>query len=242
MHHVVLERWSRGNSLLHRRDPRAKLLALLAFLLVVATTPNRCWPYLLVYAAVPFCAILAGRLPPAGALARAAVVLPFCGALALVSLAAGDVERAAGLTEKSYVSALAVLVIAGTTPVPKLLAGLESLGAPRFLLSVVQLLYRYLFVVSEQAQHMRLAARSRGSASGARLRRWRLRAAAGALAVLFVKSYRRAEGTYRAMLSRSFQGRLHLLENPRLTWGDALVVVLGAAAPMGLRAVLALAK
>ena len=241
MHHVVLERWSRGNSLLHRRDPRAKLLALLAFLLAVATTPNRCWPYLLVYAAVPFCAILAGRLPQAGALARATVVLPFCGALALVSLAAGDYERAAGLTEKSYVSTLAVLVVAGTTPVPKLLAGLESLGAPRFLLSVVQLLYRYLFVVSEQAQHMRLAARSRGSASGARFHRWRLRAAAGALAVLFAKSYRRAEGTYRAMLSRSFQGRLHLLENPRLTWGDALVVVLGVAAPMGLRAVLVLA-
>jgi energy-coupling factor transporter transmembrane protein EcfT len=107
---------------------------------------------------------------------------------------------------------------------------------------VVQLLYRYLFVISEQAQHMRLAARSRGSASGARWRRWRFRAAAGALAVLFARSYRRADGTYKAMLSRSFHGRLHLLAAPKPAWGDALFVVLGVVAPVGLRAVLVLAK
>jgi cobalt/nickel transport system permease protein len=160
--------------------------------------------------------------------------------LALVSIAAGEAQRAAALAEKSYVSALAVLVVAGTTPVPRLLAGLESLGTPPFLLSVVQLLHRYLFVVSEQAQHMRLAARSRGSLSGARFRRWRLRAAAGAVAVLFARSYRRADGTYKAMLSRSFHGRLHLLKTPRLTWADALLIVLGVAAPLGLRALLVL--
>ena len=240
MHHVVLERWSRGTSLLHRRDPRAKVVALVAFLLAVATTPNRCWPYILAYAAVPLCGIAVGRLPLAGVVARAAVVLPFCGALSLVSMVAGDPQRAASLTEKSYVSALAVLAVAGTTPVPRLLRGLESLGIPRFLLLVVQFLYRYLFVVSEQAQHMRLAARSRGSAGGPRFRRWRLRAAAGALAVLFARSYRRAEGTYRAMLARSFHGRLHLLNPPRLAWSDALLMVLGVVAPLGLRAFLVL--
>ena len=37
MHHVVLERWSRGASPLHRRDPRVKVLALLVFLIVLAT-------------------------------------------------------------------------------------------------------------------------------------------------------------------------------------------------------------
>jgi energy-coupling factor transporter transmembrane protein EcfT len=37
LHHVVLERWSRGASPLHRRDPRAKLAALLVFLVVLAT-------------------------------------------------------------------------------------------------------------------------------------------------------------------------------------------------------------
>ena len=37
MHHLVLERWSRGASALHRRDPRVKIAAVLVFLVVLAT-------------------------------------------------------------------------------------------------------------------------------------------------------------------------------------------------------------
>ena len=37
MHHVVLDRWSRGESALHRRDARAKTIAVLVFLIVLAT-------------------------------------------------------------------------------------------------------------------------------------------------------------------------------------------------------------
>ena len=37
MHHVTLDQWSRGASLLHQRDPRVKIAAVLAFLVVLAT-------------------------------------------------------------------------------------------------------------------------------------------------------------------------------------------------------------
>ena len=37
MHHVTLDRWSRGASPLHRRDPRVKIAAVLVFLVVLAT-------------------------------------------------------------------------------------------------------------------------------------------------------------------------------------------------------------
>lgn len=225
---------------MHRRDPRAKIIVLLMFLVVVATTPPPTLaPYLLLgYALLPIGAILAGRLPVAGVLARASVVLPFCAIFAATSALAGDLERAAALLEKSYLSALAVLAVAGTTPVARFLRGMEALGAPRFLLWVVHFLHRYLFVISEQAQHMRLAAASRGSASGARFRRWRVKAASGALAVLFAKSYGRAEATYRAMLSRGFQGRLQLLDQMSLNWGDGFLMVLGVTAPLALRVTL----
>ena len=224
---------------MHRRDPRAKIVALLAFLLVVATTPPSAARYMLAYAALPVSALLLARLPLGGALLRAAVVLPFCAVFAVIRAATGDFGGAAALLEKSYLSALAVLVVAATTPVPLVLSGLESLGAPRFLLLVVQFLHRYLFVVSEQAQHMRLAAASRGSAGGPRFRRWRLRAATGALTVLFARSYLRAEGTYRAMLSRSFEGCIYLLSPPKFAGGDVLLVVLGVLAPLALRVTVA---
>ena len=37
MHHIVLDRWSRGASPLHRLDPRAKIVPLLALLAALAT-------------------------------------------------------------------------------------------------------------------------------------------------------------------------------------------------------------
>src|ERR1039458_653568 len=37
VHHVTLDQWSRGASALHRRDPRVKIAAVLAFLVVLAT-------------------------------------------------------------------------------------------------------------------------------------------------------------------------------------------------------------
>ncbi|MCC7176648.1 MAG: hypothetical protein IT159_15750 [Bryobacterales bacterium] len=241
MHHVVLERWSRGTSIIHRRDPRAKIIALVAFLAAVATTPDSCAPFRLpAYAALPLAAILAARLPLGGVAARAAVVLPFCGVFVVFSLVAGETQRAAALLEKSYLSALAALAVAATTPVARFLAGLEALGAPRFLLWVIQFLHRYLFVTSEQAQHMRQAAASRGAGGGFRFRSWRLRAASSAIAVLFARSYRRAEATYRAMLSRGFQGRIQLLYELSPDWGDALLVVLGIAVSIGLRVAMVL--
>ena len=77
MHHVVLERWSRGSSALHRRDPRAKAAALVAFLVVLATA-QRGLPWL----AGALLVLLGGtlvwaRVPLAGALVRAGAVLPF---------------------------------------------------------------------------------------------------------------------------------------------------------------------
>ena len=127
--------------------------------------------------------------------------------------------RALGLVEKSYLSTVAVLLLVGTTPLPRLLGGLEALGTPRLLVLMAQFLYRYLFVISEQAQHIRLAAACRAGAARTQ-RQAKFRAAAGALAVLFARSYYRAEGVHRAMMSRAFRGRFVLLRPLEFGWMD----------------------
>jgi cobalt/nickel transport system permease protein len=227
MHHVLMDQWSRRSSPLHNRDPRAKILALLVFLIVLATTAPNAFPILVIYASVLLAGILIAGLPVAGLLIRAAVVLPFSLAFGLMSWLAGEPLRALGLVEKSYLSTVAVLLIVGTTPLPLLLGGLEALGMPRLLVLVTQFLYRYLFVVSEQAQHVRLAAASRQGT--ARRRRWGFRASAGALAVLFARSYYRAEGIHRAMMARAFSGRFELLRRFQFGWTDGVFTVTIAA-------------
>jgi cobalt/nickel transport system permease protein len=225
LHHVLLDRWSQGASPLHRRDARAKILTLLVFLIVLATTPADAVAVLATYAALLAAAILISGLPPGGIVLRAMAVLPFSLTFALISWLAGEPLRALALVEKSYLSTVAVLLLAGSTPLPLLLGGLEKLGAPRLMILVAQFLYRYLFVLSEQAQHMRLAAACREGRAG-RHRRSRFRAASGALAVLFARSYERADGIHRAMQARGFSGRFSLLHAPRFGAGDGVFLLL----------------
>jgi cobalt/nickel transport system permease protein len=230
LHHIVLERWSRGDSLLHARDARVKILAALALLVAIGTTPHISPPVAACYAAVLVAAAIAARLPLAGVFLRAAAVLPFSATFALVSAASGDTARAEALVVKSYLSAATVLLLAGSTPFPKLLRGLEWLRVPRALTLVVQFLYRYLFVISEQAQHMRMAALSRASQS-----RKNRGAAAGAVATLFARSHARAEGIYAAMLARGFAGRMEPLAVARIGAADVLFLASGLLAAAALR-------
>jgi cobalt/nickel transport system permease protein len=229
LHHVILERWSRGCTCLHRRDARAKILALLAFLVAVAAA-NRSFELLAgFYFALLLAAIAAARLPVTGVLRRAAVVLPFSLTFAAIRWLSGDPRHAALLAGKSYLSALAALLLVSTTPLPQLLRGLDMLGVPGFLLMVAQFLYRYLFVIVEQAHRMRLAGLCRG---GLKRRSGGFRAAAGALGVLFARSYERAERIHRAMISRGFQGHFQLLSGSRFALADAVFLCLGAGLPL----------
>ena len=236
MHHVTLDQWSRGASPLHQRDPRVKIIAVLVFLAVLATA-HRTLPWLCAAFFVMLCLVTRlARLPLRGAITRAGVVLPFTLVFAGVSWLAGDPARGAALLMKSYLSALAVLLLVSTTPLPHLLRGFEMTGVPRFLLMVAQFLYRYLFVISEEAQHMRKAAWSRGaSVRGMAGNAARFRAAAGALAVLFARSYARAGEIHRAMLARSFPGYFRPLVELHFHRADVTFLFAGTVAPVLLR-------
>jgi cobalt/nickel transport system permease protein len=222
------------DSLLHRLDARAKIAGLLCFLIAVSTTPAGAQVSFLAFAALLSIAAILSRLPFDGLLRRALLVLPFTATFALITWWAGDPLRALALAERSFLSGLAALLLIGTTPLPQLAAGLEKFGAPRTLLLVVQFLYRYLFVISEQAQHMRLAARSRhglGRAKG------RFHSAAGALAVLFARSSERADGIYRAMLARGFEGRFPIATSNAFAARDVLFLTATLALCMAIRVV-----
>jgi len=94
---------------------------------------------------------------------------------------------------------MAALLLVVTTPLTGWTAALESWRAPRILILVIQFVYRYLFVIAEQAQRMRWAALCRGRGS--------FGLAAGLVGVLFARSWQRADGIYHAMLARGFRGR-----------------------------------
>lgn len=236
MHRLTVDRWSRGQSLLHRRDPRGKILALFVFLVVVATARHGLAFLLPLLFLLLSAAFLAARVPLTAALLRAAVVLPFTIVFAWISWYAGDPRLGILLAAKSYLSALAVLLLVATTGVPSLFNGLAAIGLPRFLLLVAQFLYRYSFVISEEARYMGKAAAARGASLKYRVpSSLGFRAAAGAVAVLFARSYARAESIHQAMLARGFYGRFQSLDAPSFRMADAWFAGLASLGPVLLR-------
>lgn len=232
MHHLVVDTWARASSPLHARHAQAKILVLLAFLAAVSTTaPATQWAFA-AYAALLLAAALVSQLPLAGLLARATLVLSFSATFALLTWWSGDTLRALALAEKSYLSGFAVLLFVATTPLTASTSALDAWHCPRQLLLVIQFLYRYLFVIAEQAQRMRQAARCRSG------RRFDFRAGAGALGVLFARSWQRADGVHQAMLARGFQGRFVIAAPARFRAADGLFLGAGLAACLAVRFVL----
>jgi cobalt/nickel transport system permease protein len=217
LHHLALEHWSRLDGPLHRLDARVKIIITLAVLLSVSLTRPHEVVLLTSYFLLLCTACLLARLPWWKVLARGLIVLPFVAGVVVLNLAGGDPLRAWAVLARGYLSAVAVLLLLATTPFPKLLRGFESLGVPRFFGMILHFVYRYLFVLFEQAHSIRRASRCRAPQGR---RRPLFEAAAGAVAVLFARSYGRAERIHQAMLARGFQGHFELLEAPRAAARD----------------------
>jgi cobalt/nickel transport system permease protein len=228
LRHARIERWSRGNSAIHRRHAAAKILATLALLICIAALRDE--PACVFYFALLVAAAATARLPVQAMLRSAAVVLPFALCFAAVTALAGDPARAAWLIVRAYLSGFAALLLIATTPMQSLIAGLEWLHAPRFLLQVMQFLYRYLTVLMEEANAMRLA----GAARAGKLQ---FRQAAAAAGVLFARAYARAQAIHRAMISRGFEGRLPVFASSPFRPADAGFLCVTVALVVAVRAI-----
>lgn len=194
---LALERWSRGRSPVHRLPAGGKLVAIVLALAAVSLIHSL--PFAVSVAFAALCLAWFARVPIPSLLARVAMVLPFIGVFSLILIFQGETERALMISVRSLVSALLVLLLVSTTPMEKLLGSLRRAGVPGLLLEVIHFLWRYLYVMVEQAWRLRRAAAARGADRNPA-------AAATSLAVLFTSSYARAERVHRAMLARGAAG------------------------------------
>jgi cobalt/nickel transport system permease protein len=152
------------------------------------------------------------------------------------------------------------MLLVSTTRFDHLLRALEDCHVPRGLLVILSFLYRYLFLLIEEAQSMKRAREARTVTPG--LRWWpfrrggpkppspgplpvgeglrplpsmwslRLKAFGGTVGVLFLRTYEHAERAYYAMLARGFAGEVRTLTRFHFTGWDlgALVGGWGAVA------------
>jgi len=236
MHHAYIDHLSTLDSPVHRLDPRAKLACALLYCAAVASLPvSR--PLLPAWCVPPLAAAVAASRLPLRYLARRCLMLcAFAASVALFfpfTLARGDVAAAIGplkvytgglaaagsILFRFALTTLAVLVLACTTPFPRLLRAMQWFGLPRLFIMVLAFLYRYLFVLVDEADRI---ARARDSRCPSRRGRWA--AAPAILGMLFVRSVDRSDRIYAAMLSRGFDGAVRVLDGLAFRRADAAVL------------------
>jgi len=220
---ATFARWSNQASPVHRFDARLKLLLLIAFVISVALLRALSAPQLGACGLALLMAAWAAGLPIWRLLRASLFVLPFVGLFSLIVYVSGDTRRASLILVKSYLSALAVLVTVSSTPLPQLLLAARYFRLPALLVEVTQLIYRYIFVLSGEAQAMRTAFLARSGRPGRRA----LTASSGMIAVLFSRSYEKAGVIHNAMSARGFSGRLRTAEFRSVTVTETLILLGG---------------
>lgn len=196
----LLDAHSRGDSPIHRLRAGTKLAAALLLVLATVATPLRAWPLWLAIAAVLLLIAAISRVPAPFLLRRFLLLEPFVLGIALLTLLQPHgLGIGATLIVRSSLCLFTMVLLASTTPFPALLAVLRRLRVPALLLTTLSLMYRYLFVLVDEAARMRTARQSRSFTA----RRWPgWKALATVIAQLFVRATARAERIHAAMQAR----------------------------------------
>jgi cobalt/nickel transport system permease protein len=239
VHVHTFDRYQQGYSLVHRLDPRVKVGLTFLFIFSNLLLPDGAWvgfglSWGLVLLATAFSSLSLGYT-----LKRSLIALPFAlaaasvlfslpgqavaqihlGPLHLVITDAG-LLRFISILVRSWLSIQMAVLLVATTQFPDLLHALRHLQVPGVLISIISFMYRYLFVLSDEALRLLRARQARsaaavgGSKAGGSLS-WRARVAGSMVGQLFLRSYERSDRIYNAMLARGYSGSLLTL-NPHL--------------------------
>jgi cobalt/nickel transport system permease protein len=237
MHINTFDHFQQHDSVIHRLDPRVKVVVTLLFIVSNAVLPDGAWlAFVLAWAVLLLCSWLA-RLSLGFLITRSFVALPF--ALAAVTavftlpgqpifavkfaswnLVATDTGliRFFSIMVRSWVSVQMAILLTASTPFPDLIHALRHLRVPDILVATVSFMYRYLFVLSDEIVRLLRAREARSARLDGKRRAggtigWRAKVAGSMAGQLFLRSYERSERVYNAMLARGYKGTLLTL-NP----------------------------
>jgi len=230
-----LDRLAGKDTAIHRVDPRAKVLTTAVFIVCVVSFDRYEVLGLVPFALFPV--VLAAEADvPFGFLARLlAVASPFALLVGVFNplldrdplVVAGGVAIAGGWL--SYASIIlrflltvaAALVLTATTSFAGVCLALERFRVPDVLVTQFLLLYRYIFVLGDEALRMARARSLRAVGS----RGMGLHVYAQMLGQLLLRTFARAQRVYLAMKCRGFDGRVRVARRLRLRAADVAFVV-----------------
>ncbi len=227
-----IQEFSLGDSIVHRFDPRTKILATLV-LSITVTLMNDIGSLCLAFF-FPITLLLIARVSVRQIFRRLIAVnlfalfmwfvLPFTvvgGAeysLGPFTIYRDGLLSALRITLRSNVIILSIMALLGTSPIFNVVHALEHLGIPNKLAHLYFLCFRYVHVIGEEYQRLRVAMKCRGFKPGTDLHTYRTYAYL--MGMLLVRSFDRADRIMAAMKCRGFKQRLFIIHHYEMRRND----------------------
>jgi cobalt/nickel transport system permease protein len=243
---MIEEVFISGDSVVHRLDPRARIVAAFAFSIVVAVCDR--FAALAVAVAISVALILAARLSLKKVLGRLFIVnglilflwlfLPFTYqgtplfTLGPLTATREGVTYAAVITLKSNAIIMALMALVATMPIFTLGRAMRHLRVPSTMAYLFLFTYRYIHVIYAEYQRLTRAIRFRGFRPATNMDTYRTYAYM--VGMILVKSHDRSQRVRAAMLCRGFQGRFYDLSEFVFRPSDLVMVLLMFTAVTGI--------
>ncbi|WP_419660152.1 CbiQ1: cobalt ABC transporter, permease [Desulfosarcina variabilis str. Montpellier] len=220
---MLSEAFAQGKSILHRLDPRLRIVfaTLFSFLLAVSMG----FPTLLAGLTLSVILVLTSGLPLKDVAKRLTtinifnillfLVLPITFApppaflLGPVACSREGLLLAARITLKSNAILMVFIALIATMSIATLGHGLNRLRMPRKIVYLLLIAYRYVFVLEQEYQRLSTAIRVRGFVPGTNLHTYKTYAYL--FGMLLVRALARAERVYQSMLCRGFKGKFYCI-------------------------------
>ncbi|MGD0016825.1 MAG: cobalt ECF transporter T component CbiQ [Verrucomicrobiia bacterium] len=210
MHHEFLDRYSRLDSPVHRLPAALKFVLALIFVFVTVALPLAAREWFIGLFAMLVAIAALSRIPWLFLLKRLLFLEPFVLGVAVLTLFQPNGIRVfATIFVRSTLCLLTMVLLSNTTPFATILQVLRRVRVPALFVTTLALMYRYLFVLVDEAERMHRARASRTftpKTSGNHAHRIHLWQMLGTvIGQLFVRSTERAERIYAAMLARGWR-------------------------------------
>ena len=203
MRHDFLDRYSRIDSPIHRLPTMVKLSGTLLIVAAsVSVSFTHSWFFIIVGGLLLVLSAFTS-IPWKFVFGRLILLEPFALGIALMAL----LQENGGMVflsilVKSTLCLFTMIMLSNTTPFSSVLHTMKRLGVPRLLVTILALMYRYLFVLIDEAERLNRARASR-TFSASRTKKWHM--LASLIGQLFVRSTERAERIYSAMTARGWK-------------------------------------
>jgi cobalt/nickel transport system permease protein len=237
---MLSEPFAVGNSIIHRTDPRFRLVS--GFLYSIAVAVLYSFPALIASIGFSTALLIAAGLDGKAVFKRLALIngfvlffwliLPFTTqgniiyAFGPINIYEPGIILAAQISLKSNAIIMAFIALVSTMNFSTLGHSLSSLGFPRKFVFLFVLTYRYIFVIELEYKKIWRSIKIRGFSPKTSLHCYKTYAYM--IGMIFVKASARADRVYRAMLCRGFNGNFYSLAHypsSRANWIFLLLVL-----------------